>query len=73
MALKRKLETNSANFKGEKNIFIIETEDINRYFSGKFKTIKEAETEKHRIQNKYKSAFVVAFENNKLISVKNAL
>ena len=73
MALKRKLETNSANFKGEKNIFIIEAEDINRYFSGKFKTIKEAETEKCRIQNKYKSAFVVAFENNKLISVKKAL
>lgn len=73
MALKRKLETNSANFKGEKDIFIIEAEDINRYFSGKFKTIKEAETEKYRIQNKYKSAFVVAFENNKLISVKKAL
>ncbi len=73
MALKRKLETNSANFKGEKDIFIIEAENINRYFSGKFKTIKEAETEKYRIQNKYKSAFVVAFENNKLISVKKAL
>ncbi len=73
MALKRKLETNSANFKGEKNIFIIEAEVINRYFSGKFKTIKEAETEKFRIQNKYKSAYVVAFKNNKLISVKKAL
>ena len=73
MALKRKLEPNSANFKGEKNIFILESADINRYFSGKFKTIKEAETEKYRIQKKYKNAFVVAFENNKLISVKKAL
>ena len=73
MALKRKLETTPANFKGEKNIFIVETEDINRYYSGKFDKIKDAETEKSRIQNKYESAFVVAFENNKLISVKKAL
>jgi len=73
MALKRKLETTPANFKGEKNIFIVETEDINRYYSGKFDKIKGAETEKSRIQNKYESAFVVAFENNKLISVKKAL
>ncbi len=73
MALKRKLETTPANFKGEKNIFIVESVDINRYYSGKFNTIEEAETEKIRIQNKYESAFVVAFENNKLISVKKAL
>lgn len=73
MALKRKLETTPANFKGEKNIFIVESADINRYYSGKFNTIEEAETEKIRIQNKYESAFVVAFENNKLISVKKAL
>ena len=73
MALKRKLETTPANFKGEKNIFIVESENINRYYSGKFDKIKDAETEKSRIQNKYGSAFVVAFENNKLISVKKAL
>jgi len=27
-------------------------------------------TEQKRIQNKYKNAFIVAFENNKSISVK---
>ena len=72
MALKRKLETTPANFKGEKNIFIVESEDINRYYSGKFDKMEDAETEKNRIQNKYESSFVVAFENNKLISVKKA-
>ena len=72
MALKRKLEITPTNFKGEKDIFIVESADINRYFSGKFETIKEAETEKFRIQNKYENAFVVAIENNKLISVKKA-
>ena len=73
MALKRKLETTPANFKGEKDIFIVESEDINRYYSGKFDSVKKAKTEKDRIQKKYPSAFVVAFENNKLISVKKAL
>ncbi len=73
MALKKKLETTPQNFKGEKNIFIVEAKDINRYFSGKFSSPEEAEKEKRRIQKKYKSAFVVAFEKNKLISVKKAL
>jgi N-acetylmuramoyl-L-alanine amidase len=73
IALKKKLETTPQNFKGEKNIFIVESENINRYFSGKFNSPEEAEKEKKRIQKKYKNAFVVAFEKNKLISVKKAL
>lgn len=73
VALKRKPDPSPANFKGEKNIFIIESNDINRYFSGKFKTISEAEKEKLRINKKYQGAYIVAIEGNKLISVKNAL
>ncbi len=73
MALKRKLEPTPRNFKGEKNIFVVESKNINRYFSGKFKSPEEAEKEKRRIQKKYESAFVVAFDKNKLISVKKAL
>jgi N-acetylmuramoyl-L-alanine amidase len=73
MALKRKLETTPENFMGEKNIFVVKTKNINRYYSGKFNSQKEAEKEKKRIQKKYESAFVVAFEKNKLISVKKAL
>ena len=73
MALRRKLEIKSENFKGEKNIFIIESEDINRYYSGKYNLHSEAQTEMKRLQDKYPGAFLVAFENNKLISVKKTL
>ena len=73
MALKRKMETTPTNFKGEKSIFVVEAADINRYYSGKFENLNDAEVEKSRIQEKYPTAFIVAFENNKLISVKKAL
>lgn len=73
MALKNKLETTPDNFKGEKNIYMIESKKINRYYSGKFKTLEAAETEQKRIQTKYKNAFIVAFDNNKSISLKKAL
>lgn len=73
MALKRKLETNPENFRGEKNIFRIDSPDISRYFSGKFDTLEKANAEKDRITKTYENAFVVAFENNALISVKKAL
>lgn len=73
MALKRKVEIAPKNFKGEQSIFIVESKEINRYYSGKFDSIEKAQTEKKRLQNKYPGAFVVAFENNELISVKNAL
>ena len=70
MALTRKMEATPANFKGEQNIFRVEGQNLNRYFSGNFKTIEEAEQEQRRISPKYPNAFVVAFKNNKLISVK---
>lgn len=69
----KKMETNPSNFKGEKNIFRVDAKDISRYFSGKFQTLKDAENEKKRIQGKFPESFVVAFENNELISVKKAL
>lgn len=73
MALKKKLDIKPENFKGEKNIFVIESNDINRYYSGKFKTMDEAIKERTRLQGKYTSAYIVAIENNKLISIKKAL
>lgn len=72
MALTKTLEINSKNFKGEENIFIIKSEKINRYYSGKYKTFEEAQSAQEKIQNKYKNAFIVAFENNTSISVKKA-
>lgn len=73
MALKNKLEIIPRNFKGEENVFIIESVDFNRYYVGRFNSLVNAQAEKLRIQKKYPSAFVVAFENNQLISVKKAL
>ncbi|WP_320113185.1 N-acetylmuramoyl-L-alanine amidase [Draconibacterium orientale] len=70
MALTRKLETTPDNFKGEQNIFRLEGQNLNRYFSGNFKSLEEAEQEQQRIRTKYPNAFVVAFKNNKLISIK---
>ncbi|NQU53698.1 MAG: N-acetylmuramoyl-L-alanine amidase [Bacteroidetes bacterium] len=73
MALKSKLETTQKNFTGETNVFIIESNDFNRYYLGKFNSLEAAQAEMLRIQKKYSNAFVVAFENNELISVKKAL
>lgn len=70
MALKRKLELNPANFNGLKNVFRQDSSNLSRYFSGKYKTIEEAELQLKMIQTQYPGAFVVAFKNNELISVK---
>ncbi|KAF0235981.1 MAG: N-acetylmuramoyl-L-alanine [Prolixibacteraceae bacterium] len=72
-ASSKKMETTPSNFKGEKNIFRVDAKDISRYYSGKFQTLHGAENEKKRIQGKFPESFVVAFENNELISVKKAL
>lgn len=73
MALKRRLEITPTNFKDEKNIFIVQSKEINRYYSGKFNSLQKAQVEKNRLQNKFPGAFVVAFDDNQLISVKKAL
>ncbi|WP_297089438.1 N-acetylmuramoyl-L-alanine amidase [uncultured Draconibacterium sp.] len=73
LALSRKLETTPKNFNGETQIFSVEGSGLHRYFSGKFNTIETAEEERNRIEAKYPNAFVVAFRNNKLISVKKLL
>jgi N-acetylmuramoyl-L-alanine amidase len=72
-ASKKKLDTSPSNFKGEKNVFSIDSQDIIRYYSGKFINYNDAVNEKKRIEKKYPESFIVAFENNELISVKKAL
>lgn len=69
----KKMETTPANFKGEKNIFRVDSKGMSRYYSGKYNTLQEAEREKKRIQGKFPESFVVAFENNEIISVKKAM
>ncbi len=71
-ASKKKIEIKPSNFKGEKNIFMKESKDMTRYYSGKFKNYEDAIKEKKRVEKKFSEAFIVAFENNELISVKKA-
>jgi N-acetylmuramoyl-L-alanine amidase len=72
-ASKKKIDPTPSNFKGEKNVFRTETNDMTRYYSGKFDNYEDAVTEKQRIEKKFPEAFVVAFENNEIISVKKAM
>ena len=73
MALKKKLETTPENFEGLNNVFRTDARDLSRYFCGKYKTLKDAELQLDAVKKKYNSAFVVAFLNDELISVKKAL
>ena len=69
-ASKKKLEPVSANFKGLKNVFRTENNGFYKYFSGKFTTEAEAEKSRKNILQKFPDAFVVAFDNEKLVSLK---
>lgn len=73
LALKRKLAPTPENFNGLQNVFRIDSRDLNRYFSGRYSTEALAEKQRKLISEKYPGAFVVAFYNNQLISVKKAL
>lgn len=69
----KKLETVSSNFKGLKNVFSIRNGNTYRYYAGKFGSVNDANTHHKSIKAKYPDAFVVAIENNQVISVKKAL
>lgn len=69
----KKLETVASNFKGLKNVFSIRNGNTYRYYAGKFGSINDANKHHKSIKAKYPDAFVVAIENNQVISVKKAL
>ncbi len=69
-ASSKKLKTNAANFKGVKKVFRKNYGNIYRYFTGTFNSYEEAQAEKNRLTSKFPDAFVVAFKNDVLISVK---
>jgi N-acetylmuramoyl-L-alanine amidase len=72
-ASKNKIDPSPSNFKGEKNVFRIESKDMIRYYSGRFNNHDDAVKEKNRIEKKFPESFIVAFEDNELISVKKAI
>ncbi len=70
MALSKKIEPTPENFNGLSTVFRVDDKKISRYFSGKYATLVEAEINLNLINVTYESAFVVAFQNNQLISLK---
>lgn len=71
-ASQKKLDPSPSNFKGEKNVFRMQSKTLIKYYSGKFDNYQDALNEKNRIEKKFPDSFVVAFENNELISIKKA-
>lgn len=71
-ASKKKIEPSPSNFKGEKNVFRTEKDEFSRFYSGKFNKYEDAVNEMKRIEKKYPQSFVVAFENDEIISVEKA-
>ena len=66
----KKLKPTSANFRRIKNVFSKKFGDTYKYFSGSYESYEDALSEKQLITKKFPDAFVVAFENDELISVK---
>ncbi len=67
------VDTKSANFKGEKDVFMHNTGSTYRYFCGRFQSPQQAREAQKRLRAKFKGAFVVAFENDMLIPVEKAM
>ncbi len=72
VSLTKSIDTKPSNFKSEKNIFMNQSNNIYRYFSGRFDTPEKARIEQKRLQKKFPGAFIVAFENNELIPFEQA-
>ena len=72
-AFSKQKKISPKNFQNETTIFEQSSSNFHRYFSGRFSNIEKAREEETRLQAKFSGAFIVAFENEKLISVKKAL
>ncbi len=72
-SLSQAADITPANFKGEKSVFMQNSNNIYRYFSGKFASAEQAREEQKRLLKKFKGAFIVAFENNELIPFEKAM
>ncbi len=71
---KNKIETKSYNFKGMKDVDVYISGKFYKYIVGSYNEIVSAKERLQAVKKKgYTTAFIIAFENNKRISVKNAL
>jgi len=74
MTSKMVFKNGSAELKGLKNVWRYKDKDYNKYVSGKFKDINDANAYAKKVRTSgYSDAFVVAFLNGKRISKRKAL
>ena len=71
---KNRIATKSYNFKGLKNVQRVAVGKFYKYYYGNTSNYKEVKTSLKKAKSKgYTSAFIVAFKNNKKISVQEAV
>lgn len=66
------LDNNDKEFRGLKNIDYYQEKKLYKYTYGAFATEKEAATERKKISSLFPDAFLVAFKDNKRISLEEA-
>ena len=69
----KKIDTSPENFKGIKNVERVEDGKNYRYFTGEAKTYEEIAGLQKEVRKKIPEAYVIAINNGKLITVKDAL
>ncbi len=69
----KKIDTNPDNFEGIKNVERVEDGRYFRYFTGNANSYEEIAELQNQVRKKIPEAYVIALNNGKLITVKDAL
>lgn len=70
-AFRKKLKPDARFLKGLQFDFEKEIDNLNKYFIGKFVSPGEAQKELKQLQQKFRGAFIVRFENGELVKQKD--
>jgi len=72
-AVRKKLDTNKGVFKGLNNVWHIQVENVFKYYYGKETSLQQIKDLKTKLEKRFPDSFIVAFKNEKRISVSEAL
>lgn len=61
------LKNNAPDFKGIKDYNYIKTDNLYKYYTGKYKTRKEATEQLNQIRKKFSGSFIIHIEENKIV------